>query len=235
MKIRPIDIARKLQISTSTLRSYEARGIVPPSKRSSNGYRIYTEEHIAYFECIRAMAPGFGMEVTSEVLRKIQQRDVDSALWMVNEMQASLHRDKMIAERTIEVLQSPELEDLNTSGKREWMTIGEISAETTVPSSAIRYWEKEGLINASRDQDNSYRKFNRAQVRKILLIRTLRKAVYSLELVRLKEAIKELDDNNVEQAILIALDSLNYLNKINRHQLRGIHFLYSLCRMLNLL
>jgi DNA-binding transcriptional MerR regulator len=62
MKIRPLNIARKLHISTSAIRNYEAQGIVPPTKRSSNGYRIYTEEHIAYFESIQAWLPASARE-----------------------------------------------------------------------------------------------------------------------------------------------------------------------------
>ena len=38
MNYRPIDIARKLNISTSTLRIYEDMGIIPPVKRSDSGY-----------------------------------------------------------------------------------------------------------------------------------------------------------------------------------------------------
>ena len=40
MNYRPIDIARKLNISTSTLRIYEDMGIIPPVKRSDSGYWI---------------------------------------------------------------------------------------------------------------------------------------------------------------------------------------------------
>ncbi|MBD0381212.1 MerR family DNA-binding transcriptional regulator [Paenibacillus sedimenti] len=232
--MRPIDIAKKLNISTSALRNYEAQGMVPPTKRSSTGYRIYTEEHIAYFECIIAMSPWFGMELTSEVLRKIQLKDVDSALWMVNEMQANLHRDKTLAEKTIQLFETQELDPLVSNRQKEWMTIGEVSAATAIPSSAIRHWEKVGLITSSRNHENGYRMFNRPQLRKILLIRTLRTTVYSNDSVTLKQAIQKLDHNDVEQARNIAIDSLDYLNKINRSQLRGIYKLYRLCQMLNL-
>ncbi len=72
--IRPIDIANKLGVSTSALRHYESWGIVPPVERAANGYRMYTEEHVAYFECIRSMAPGFGIQLTSRVTLLLQQR-----------------------------------------------------------------------------------------------------------------------------------------------------------------
>lgn len=233
MKIRPIDIARKLGISTSALRHYEEWGIVPPVERAQNGYRIYTEEHVAYFECLRAMLPGFGMDVTKRVLLNVQNKEVDAALWLVNESQASLHHDKTIAERALQILETEELDNLEIKGKRKWMTIGEVSAETMIPSSAIRHWEKEGLITPVRDQENGYRRFNRSHVRQILIIRTLRTAVYSLEVIR--EVMRELDHHNVEQARQIARDSMKYLNNRNQTQLRGAHYLYQLCRMLMLL
>lgn len=236
MNLRPIDIARKLKLSTSALRNYETNGLVPPTQRSSSGYRIYTEEHIAYFECIQAMAPGFGMDVTSEVLRKIQLKEVDAALWLVNDRQADLHRDKTLAERNIQILETQELDtSFDSDSKKEWMTIGEVSAETSIPSSAIRHWEKVGLITSSRDPENGYRLFSRSQMRKILLLRALRPAVYSVDLVDLKQAIAEMNVHDVEHAKKIAQDTLNYLVKINKEQLRGMSYLYRLCRLLNLL
>jgi DNA-binding transcriptional MerR regulator len=127
VKIRPIDIAKKLNISTSTLRHYESWGIVPLPERKPNGYRIYTEVHEAYFQCIRAMFPGFGVPVTSKIMKSLQNNDVNAALWIANEAQASLHRDKTIAVKTIQILESQEFDLLDASGKMKWMTIGQVS------------------------------------------------------------------------------------------------------------
>lgn len=44
MATRPIDIARKLNVSTTTLRNYEELGLIPPVSRSASGYRVFTEE-----------------------------------------------------------------------------------------------------------------------------------------------------------------------------------------------
>ncbi|MBH5320198.1 MerR family DNA-binding transcriptional regulator [Paenibacillus sp. GSMTC-2017] len=233
--MRPIDIARKLNISTSTLRNYETQGIVPPTERLSSGYRIYTEEHVAYFECILAMAPGFGMEVTSEVLRKLQVKDIHYALWIVKEKEAQLYDAQLMAKRAIESLQSHENNSGDKSLNEKWMTIGEVARETGIPSSTIRHWEKVGLITQSRDPKNGYRKFNSSHVRKMMLILTLRSSVYSSDLVSLKGAIKTLDHNNMEQMKEIAIHSLEYLNNMTKLQLRGMHYLYVLCKRLSLL
>ncbi|WP_419874438.1 MerR family transcriptional regulator [Candidatus Pristimantibacillus sp. PTI5] len=230
MNVRPIDIARKLKISTSALRHYEDWGIIPPVERGSNGYRQYTEEHVAYFECIRAMNDGFGMTVTKEVMLKTIDGCIDEALWLANEAQASLHRDKTIADKTIRALETDDIDLLHAIGKRKWMTIGEISKETTIPSSAIRHWEKMGLLTIVRDNENGYRRFTPANLRQILIIRTFKAAVWSLEVIQ--QVLKEVNDNRVENAIKIARESMLFLNRINRNQLRGAYYLHELLQVI---
>lgn len=234
--MRPIDIARKLNVSTSALRNYEEKGLVPPAHRSASGYRKYTEEHVAYFECIQAMSPGFGMEATTEVLQLIQAGQVDAAFWRVNEIQTNLQQDKQMGIRNLQVLtDAGATENKAEFGNNdEWMTIGEVSARTGLPSSTIRHWEKVGLITSSRDDQNGYRKFNRSHIQKIMLLRTLRPAVYSLTVVELKEAIAQMNACDIEEARKIATDTLRYLDHINREQMRGVHSLYQLCRIVQL-
>lgn len=229
VRLRPIDIAKRLNISTSALRHYEEWGIVPPVERGPNGYRMYTETHVAYFECIRAMSPCFGMGVTSKVLRRLIRRDVDEALWLVTEAQGKLHQEKLVAEKTIRVLDTKSLDNLDARGRRKWMTIGEVSKETSIPASAIRHWEKMGLIAVARDEENGYRRFSPSQIRQILIIGTLRSAVWSLDVIR--EVIRELDHNNLEQARKVARDSLRFLNDINRYRIGGIRALHRILEL----
>lgn len=99
MAKRPIDIARKLKISTTTLRHYEDFGMIPDVKRSSNGYRIYTDEHIAYFLCIREMMYGFTLSEIAKFLKSVMAKQTDKALWMANKAQAALQRDKYVCEQ----------------------------------------------------------------------------------------------------------------------------------------
>lgn len=78
------------------------------------------------------MAAGYGMEVTSDVMRLLRARDTASALWLVNEAQALLHRDRCLAE---EAICRFDLEERGASDpESEGMTIGEAAAETGVPA-----------------------------------------------------------------------------------------------------
>jgi DNA-binding transcriptional MerR regulator len=223
--IRPIDIAKKLHISTSSLRSYEERGIVPKPERSSTGYRIYTEEHLAYFECIVAMSPGFGMDITSAVLKKVQRNELDAALWIINKAQVANYEDKIIIERV-----NTHLKNLTHEHS---MTTREVSLQTNIPPSTLRYWEKEGYVHSKRGENN-YRYFNSFQFIKILLMKLTQNSVYSQEIVQLKEFIRNLEEYNIEGAKSIGQKCQQHLSNRNQEQLHGLYFLYRLCAQLGL-
>lgn len=236
MTIRPIDIARRLNISTSSLRHYEDWGMIPKVERSASGYRIYTDEHVAYFECIRSMAKGFGIRLITEVLKKVMSKDVDSAFWIVNEAQSNLHNEKLISEKTMRIINKTSAPILNSNCKKDYLTINEISKETGIPVTTIRHWEKVGLITIPRNQGNGYRLFSKNHIRQILVIHALKTSMYSYtySLDGIKGIIQELDFNDTEKLNKIAKDYQKHLDQINRYQVRGVYQLYSLCMKLGL-
>jgi len=228
LNMRPRDLARKFSISTSTLRNYEAKGLIPPAQRTASGYRHYTDEHIAYLSCLQAMAPAFGMEVTTEVLLAIQSKDIDEALWRVKESEIQLYKSRQLAMQSLRELEAENNFENNDQADSHWMTVGEAAAAYEVPATTLRHWENVGLITSKRDPNNGYRLYNRSHLRKVLLIRTLRSSVYSEATVRLKQEIAELDEHNLEQACKMAACLLEYLNGANREQLKALYHLYQL-------
>ena len=230
---KPSEIAKELHISTSALRHYESWGVVPAPARAANGYRLYTIEHLTYFRCLRAMFPGFGVAVTCKVLRLIQEANVDAAFWIVNKEQANLQQEKVAADQTLELLHHLELPPIANKRLKEFMTIGEAAEFTGVTASAIRHWEKEGLLTPARDPENGYRLFTPTHIRKILLIRTLRGTVYFLK--SMKEIVQALDNHSIEQVKKVTEDALLIINKRIRRQLQGVQRLVELCNVLELL
>lgn len=225
---KPKEIAAELGISMSALRRYEAWGVVPPPERAPNGYRLYTHVHLAYFRCLRAMIPGFGYPLSYDALRHIRNARPDEAFWLVTAEQAKLHEERRTADRTLALLQNPELMTTFKDKKiKSRMTIGEAAAVADVEPSAIRHWEREGLIRPERSPDNGYRIYTPVQVRQILLIRTLRKTVYYLD--RMKEIVRAVEHRGIEQAREAAANALVSLHRRNRQQLNGIRFLMVLC------
>lgn len=233
MGLRPKKLAGKFGISANTLRNYEAKGIIPPAERSATGYRMYTERHDAYLACIQAMSPAFGMEVTTEVLHCLQRNALDDALWIVREGEVMLHRQKADLDQLITELKSyadgSQAYDLN-----QRFSIHEVSRRTGVSKSAIRYWEKSGLLATERDPYNGYRLYHKAHLLKIRMIQVLQSSVYSEDTVNLKQSIALVDLQNIEHAIKLAESIRAYLHKTLKSQMRGLYYLYRLIGSLGL-
>ncbi|MFS0838991.1 TioE family transcriptional regulator [Paenibacillus sp. 1P03SA] len=225
---KPIDIARRLNISTSALRHYESWGVVPAPDRAANGYRLYTNLHLAYFRCLRAMFPAFGVGLSCDVLRHIQHGDMDSAFWLVSREQSVLQHEKTVADNTLALLQDPELPILANKKLKSAMTIGEAASLTGVQDSAIRHWEKEGLLKPGRDPDNGYRIFTPMHIRQILLIRTLRRTVYFLE--RMKDIVQAVEHQSIGKAKKVTEQALLSIHERNRQQFRAVSELVELCK-----
>lgn len=230
MIYKPSDIAKKLDVSTSALRHYEKWGIVPPPERKSNGYRIYTEEHLAYFQCIRAMYPGFGMATVRKTMPLLQQEKFTEALWEINKIQAELYQKKQQAMQALEILKPEQMEDFLKKRSKKWYTIGEVEREIEVPATTIRHWEMEGLITPRRHPDNGYRQYSQEDVRQLLIIRTVQSSVFFLETVR--EVLDKIDQQSFEKAREITEDSLAYMDYQIEQQLRGAYYLYNLIALL---
>jgi len=68
--LRASELARAGGVSTDTLRHYERKGVLPRPRRSSNGYREYSERALERVRVIRqALAVGFTIEELSAVFR----------------------------------------------------------------------------------------------------------------------------------------------------------------------
>ncbi|MGP9043944.1 MerR family transcriptional regulator [Cytobacillus kochii] len=218
--MKGIEIAKKLNISTSALRHYESWGLVPKVERAKNGYRIYTKEHETYFECIRALNAGFGMDLAKNVMPLIINGKIHDALWLINKAQVDLYTEKKTVQRTVEILDLKELTEFPNYRNKNFFTIGEVASEAKVSTSSIRHWEKEGLINPKRHKESGFRIYSPSDIRRVFIIRTVQRVAYSLDIVR--EVLTDLEKNNVAQAKEIALKSLEYIDHALVEQVRGI-------------
>lgn len=68
-KMKIGELAKRLDISTDTLRYYEKHGLLSFSERSEAGYRIYNDKHEQQMQFIlRAKAVGFSLKEIQELL-----------------------------------------------------------------------------------------------------------------------------------------------------------------------
>lgn len=213
------EIAKKLKVSTSALKHYENWGLIPKVERGENGYRIYANIHESYFKTIRALKAGFGMDLVKKMMPLILKGDYVTALWLINSAQVDLQKEKFAAEKIVQMLDNEEIIRLSHSTQTHYF-IGEVAKKAKVSTSSLRHWEKEKLISPARDNESGFRIYNTSDLRKILIIRTVQRAVFSLDIVR--EVFSEIEGNNFHQAKKIAQQSIQYIDNSLMLQVKGI-------------
>ncbi|WP_445477645.1 MerR family transcriptional regulator [Lysinibacillus irui] len=216
----PKQIANTLNVSTTTLRRYEEQDLIPVVPRTNSNHRFYTSIHFQAFTTIRALLKGYDIPVVYKVMRMMKRSRFEEALWLVNEQQFQIQVEKQRVEEILTTIQSAELIQYRNVKLNECMSIGEAAIIAGVNTSAIRHWENEGLIQSERNKENGYRMFSKPELRKILVISSLRKTVYYIE--NMKKLLNDLDSQHfdkIERSFQLALENLN--NQL-LHQLKGI-------------
>lgn len=92
------------------------------------------------------------------------------------------------------------------------ITIGELSARSGVASSALRFYEQRGLIQAERTSGNQ-RRYSRSQLRRVAFIRAAQRVGLSIEEIR--EAMSTLPDNRTPTKADWARLSRNWQDRLD--------------------
>lgn len=206
----PKQIANKLNVSTTTLRRYEDQDLIPDVPRTASNRRCYTSIHVQAFVTIRALLRGYGIPIVYDVMRKIKNQEIEYALWIINQQQHDTQAEKHRVEEILRMLRNADFSKYRDLNVTDSMTIGEVAQMAGVRTSAIRHWEQEGLITSGRNIDNGYRVFTPMELRKIILISSLRKTVYFIE--NIKQLLNDLETQHyiqVERSFQFALQKLN--------------------------
>ena len=72
------ELAKRTGVSMATLRYYEDSGILPAPGRSSNGYRVYTEDYLVKIKFIKdAQSLGYSLKEIQDTLQLLSQEDME--------------------------------------------------------------------------------------------------------------------------------------------------------------
>lgn len=200
-------IAKIVGVHPNTVRMYEKWGLISIPDRKANGYRIYTDIHIAQFEMAKK---AFQIELLQSGMRK-QMIDALKfcAQCKFDEASACVVRYLEQTEREIEHtkeaarLTASFFQHTQYSGKTYKRADAAKALHVTIDT--IRNWEMNGLITVKR-KENGYRIYDTNDMNRLKIIRTLRCANYSLSsILRMFQALE--NQESVETS-----DVLNILN-----------------------
>lgn len=197
---RTAEVASIIGIHPNTVRLYEELGFIPKPERKSNGYRIFTDFHIEQFKFARL---ALQVEVLQNGLRKkILQMvkasaagDSNTALSLTEDYLQQIQQERSNAEEAIRVVKQ-----ILSGGVPESSHLfrrKEVSEYLGISMDALRNWEMNGLLTVKRKQ-NGYRVYTDADIQRLIMIRSLRCANYSLEaILRMLRQLSENPDTDI--------------------------------------
>lgn len=179
--MRTSEIAKKAQIHPNTVRLYEEWKFISPVPRKENGYREYSEVHLQQLYIARL---AFKQEFIQNNLRKKATEIVllsGKELFHKSLLSAKAYLSFLYSEydymtkaiQSVDKLLHEETTNLPIFTHKEACKQLQLTEET------VRNWERNGLFAVSRNAQNR-RQYAASDMQKLLIIRTLRSAHFSI-------------------------------------------------------
>jgi DNA-binding transcriptional MerR regulator len=212
MHLRPVDLARLAGLGVTQIRTYERLGFLPPAERGANGYRRYSPAHVEALRVARIVIAGYGWQNALDVMRAVHLGDSAAVFVLVNARHAALdgqhNRLKDALETTEAMLRRPPA--ATTSRGRPSVRIKEAASTVGARASAVRFWERQGLLQPEREPSTGYRLYDAQQLGRLNVIALLRDVGYHFDAIR--EVLAELAGgrpDQIRQALEERLETLN--------------------------
>ncbi|MEV3855989.1 TioE family transcriptional regulator [Streptomyces sp. NPDC050095] len=202
-RLRTVDLARLVGLSTQQIRNYEDLGVLPDVPRTESGYRVFGDVHREALLAYRVLAEGYGGPVAQRVMRAVRAGDETGALAAVDAAHAAAHEQRCALAATRQALEA-----LAGGGELPPVTgdlrVGELARLIGVRASALRVWEAAGLLAPRRERGTGYRLFGPEDIRDARIIHTLRASHYLFRQIR--PVLDELRASGGGEALRAALD-----------------------------
>lgn len=172
--------------SAQQVRDLTSLGVLPPVDRHDNGYRQFTDLHVTALRAYRALAIAVGPVHARATMRDLRRLPMDEAVARIVALHVGLarSRDEAIAAlRALDDIVDESAHDA-PAAPGDTMSITELSTALGVRSSALRFWEMEGLITPDRDGPGGARRYPPDAVRDARIVAALRAGGYRIPAVR---------------------------------------------------
>ncbi|MGN0542285.1 MAG: MerR family transcriptional regulator [Acutalibacteraceae bacterium] len=198
---RTSEVANLIGIHPNTVRLYEDLGLIPKPERKPNGYRVFTDFHIEQFKLARL---ALKVEVLQNGLRKkILQAvkasaagDFDTAVSLTEEYLQQIKKERSNAQEAIMIVK--QILSGGVPESSHFFRRKEVSEYLGISMDSLRNWEMNGLLTVKRKQ-NGYRVYTDEDIQRLIVIRSLRCANYSLEaILHMLRQLSENPDTDIE-------------------------------------
>ncbi|WP_438490301.1 MerR family transcriptional regulator [Streptomyces sp. S186] len=196
--LRTVDVAVASGYSLQQVRDLERLGVIPPTARSSNGYRAYTPLHVQALRAYRGLARAVGPVAARQLLTELRTATIAEAASAVSAVHVRLARERDEALRAQQALRAIQAEEHAPTSRsvsdarsategatgRDTMTITELAGALGVRPSTLRFWEQEGLVSPERVTSLRARRYGLSDIRAARIVVALRNAGYGIPAVR---------------------------------------------------
>lgn len=179
-----MDVGRLAGYSPQQVRDLERLGVLPPAPRAANGYRRYDTRHVIAARAYRALAGAIGPVAARTVLPALAAGPVDDAAARIDELHSALAVERDRVHEALRGLDSVLAEAAEEFGDSDAMTIGELAQALGVRASALRHWEREGLVRTTRAAGSGTRIYGALAVTEARITAALRAGGYGIPGIR---------------------------------------------------
>lgn len=214
-----------IKVSDTTLKRYENFDLLPEVKKTVGGQRRYQEIHRQAFLTIRKLLQGFEITTAYALMRLAKAGAFSESYWLIAHAQKQLVADEEALQRNRTFILSLPQEQL----PQQRLRIGELAKLAQVETSAIRYWEERGLITSQRGE-NGYRYYEEKEIKKTLIVTSLRKTIYAIE--EIKKLLANKEPETIQKLKHHFLETKVKIDEKLAKQLEGITAFMVYCEML---
>lgn len=209
MSLSTAAVAAASGYSLQQVRDLEGGGVIPAAGRADNGYRRFSEVHVRALRAYRDLAHAVGPVEARRAMREIRRCSPEAGVALISSLHTGLNREReqaVAARRALEAIdaeQRVEAEPVDADS----MTITELAQALGVRSSALRFWEGEGLVAPERvaTRAGTARRYGLPAIREARITAALRAGGYRVPEVR--EAIGAIRELRDVSGSLAALDA----------------------------
>ena len=205
---RPLTTAalgRLVGYSTQQVRDLERIGVLPAAERSANGYRRYGPDHLVALRAYRALAAAVGPVGARRILPELRTVPVADAAAIVDDLHAGIARERAQVRAARAGLAVVLADPIEPFDDRDAMTIGELADALGIRASALRHWEREGLVHPDRRPSMRARRYDARAISEARTTAALRGGGYPIPVIA--QVLAELRTRRLTESAAELLDA----------------------------